>query len=100
MLIIAGSFAIDPSMRDQAMAAAREMMVETHKEPGCIDYTFSADLTNPARFYIFERWESQAALEKHFATPHMARFQQEFPKVGAHDFKFEKYTISGVGPVF
>jgi quinol monooxygenase YgiN len=100
MLIIAGSFGIDPGKRDEVMAAAREMMAETLKEPGCIAYTFSADLTDPGRFYVFERWESQAALEKHFATPHMARFQQVFPKVGARDLKFEKYTISAVGPVF
>ena len=100
MLIIGGSFAIDPEKRDQAMAAAREMMAETHKEPGCLAYTFSADLTDPSRFYVFERWESQAALDKHFTTPHMARFQQAAGQLGMRDAKFEKYTISAVGPVF
>jgi len=99
LLIIAGKFSIDPKHRDEALAAAREMMAETHKETGCHAYTFSADFSDPARIHLFERWESQGALEAHFATPHMARFQAAIGKFGVHDFDVQKYTISAVGPV-
>jgi quinol monooxygenase YgiN len=100
VLIIAGRFRIDPAKRDAAVAAANEMMAATLKEPGCHAYAFSADLGDPARFHLFERWESQAALEAHFATPHMARFQAALGGFGVHDFEVQKYAISGVGPVF
>ena len=99
MLIIAGKFSIDATQREAAVAAASEMMAETHKEKGCHAYTFSADFSDPARFHLFERWESQSALEAHFATPHMARFQAALGKFGVHDFEVQKYTISAVGPV-
>jgi quinol monooxygenase YgiN len=100
MLIIAGHFWIDPKSLDTARTAAAEMMSETRKEKGCLAYVFSADLSDPARFHIFERWESQSDLDAHFRTPHMARFQAVIGKLGVRDMDVKKYTISGVGPVF
>ena len=99
MLIIAGHIRIDPASHDAAVAAANEMMTETHKEKGCEAYTFSADFTDPGRFYLFERWESQSALDAHFTAPHMARFQAAFGKLGVREMDVKKYTVSGVGPV-
>jgi len=99
VLIIAGTFRIDPTQRETAVAAAREMMTETLKEKGCHAYAFSADFSDPARVHLFERWESQADLEAHFKTPHMARFQAAIGKLGVRDFEVQKYTISAVGPV-
>ena len=74
MIVIAGHVALDPARRDAAIAAAREMMRETRREPGCISYTFSADLDEPGRFRIFEEWEGDEALRAHFTSPHMARW--------------------------
>jgi len=30
---------------------------------GCLDFAIAADLIDPSRVNIFERWESQAAVE-------------------------------------
>lgn len=99
MLIIAGTFVIDEKQREAAIAAATAMMADTRKEQGCHAYTFSCDFADPARFHLFERWESQAALDAHFIAPHMARFQAELGKFGVREFAVQKYTISASGPV-
>ncbi len=99
MLIIAGTFRIDPTKREATVAAANEMMAETLKEKGCHAYAFTADFADPARVHLFERWESQADLEAHFKTPHMARLQAAMGTLGVSDFAVQKYTISAVGPV-
>ena len=99
MLIIAGHIRIDPASREAAIAAARAMMTETHKEKGCEAYTFSADFSDPGLFHLFERWESQTALDAHFKAPHMAAFQAAFGKLGVREMDVKKYTVSGVGPV-
>jgi quinol monooxygenase YgiN len=31
--------------------------------PGCLDFAITADLVDPGRIDIFERWETQAAVE-------------------------------------
>jgi quinol monooxygenase YgiN len=99
MIVIAGHVVLDPARREQAEAAAREMMCETRKEEGCISYTFSADLEQAGRFRIFEEWESDAALAAHFASPHMARFQQAVGGLGVREMKVQRYEVSQVAPL-
>ena len=99
MIVIAGHFVLDPSKREQAIAAAREMMSETRKEKGCISYTFSADLEEPGRFGIFEEWESEEALAAHFQAPHMARLQQAMGGLSVREMKVQRYEVAKVGPV-
>ena len=99
MIVIAGHVALDPARREPAIAAAREMMAETRKEPGCISYTFSADLDEPGRFRIFEEWESDEALASHFASPHMARFRQAVGGLGVREMAVQRYEVAKVGPL-
>lgn len=99
MIVIAGHVALDPAQREPAMAAAREMMGETRKEKGCISYSFSADLEEPGRFRIFEEWESDEALRAHFASPHMARFQQAVGGLGVREMAVQRYEVAKVGPL-
>lgn len=96
MLVIAGHVQIDPAMREQAIAAAVEMMEATRREEGCISYVISADLTDPGSFRIFEEWESAEALDAHFATPHMAKFQAAMGGFGVRELKVQRYEIAGV----
>ena len=99
MLIVAGEIEIDPARREDAIAAAREMMAATRQEAGCVQYAFSADLAEPGRFRIFEEWESQAALDAHFATPHMAAFQARVAGLGVRGMRIQKYEIARAGPL-
>ena len=99
MLVIAGTITIDPAQREPAIAAAKEMMAATLEEPGCISYTFSADLSDPGGFRIFEEWEDQAALDAHFQAPHMAAFQAKMGGFGVRGMEVQRYEIASVGPL-
>lgn len=99
MLIVAGEIEIDPARREEAIAAAREMMEATRREAGCVAYAFSADLADPGRFRIFEEWESQTALDAHFATPHMAAFQARVGGLGVRGMSLRKYQVASAGPL-
>lgn len=98
MLIIAGRIEIDPTQRDRAAEAARQMMEGSNAEPGCIEYTISADLRQDDLFHIFERWEDQAALDAHFKTPHMGVFQEAIKSV-VRGMKIHKYSAEAGGPL-
>jgi quinol monooxygenase YgiN len=99
MLVIAGTVAIDPANRTEAVAAAVAMMAATREEAGCISYTFSEDLEEPGRFRIFEEWESSDALAAHFEAPHMATFQKVVGALGVREMKVQRYEVGSVGPV-
>jgi quinol monooxygenase YgiN len=99
MPVIAGRIRIDAAKRDAATTAALEVMEATRREPGCISYTFSADLADDGLFHVFEEWESQEALDLHFRTPHMTRFQGQMGGFGVQDVQIQRYEIASVGPL-
>jgi quinol monooxygenase YgiN len=74
MLVINGVLTIDPSRRDDLVAAAIAMQRASQAEDGCLHYVFTADLERDDVFHIAEKWVDQAALDRHFATAHMADF--------------------------
>ena len=39
-------------------------------EPGCLQYDVHRDRDDPNRFFLFERYVDEAALEAHGASPH------------------------------
>ena len=63
MLIIAGHIEVDPDDRDEAVAVMRDLVTRARDIPGCLDLAATADLIDPGRVNIFERRESQEALE-------------------------------------
>lgn len=44
----------------------------TRTEEGCINYDLHQSITNPCEFVFYENWTSQAALDAHLKTPHIA----------------------------
>jgi quinol monooxygenase YgiN len=68
MVIVGGTFEVEPSQRGQFIASRDEMMRTSRGEPGCLEYVFCADPIEPSRVVLFERWESQEALDDHLAA--------------------------------
>ncbi|HET6963561.1 MAG TPA: putative quinol monooxygenase [Acidimicrobiales bacterium] len=67
MLVVGGTFDVEPSDRDAFIAARHDSMRTSRQEKGCLEYTFAADPIDPGRVILFERWESQEALDAHLA---------------------------------
>jgi quinol monooxygenase YgiN len=77
-------------------AAITEMENASRAEAGCIDYTFSVEISNPNMVRVTECWESLEVLQAHFVTPHMAVFQEAIaahPPVNMDVKFFEAETI-------
>ncbi len=76
MIIVNAKIVADPATIDAMREAIAVMETASRAEDGCDDYTFSVELNDPACMRITESWHSMDALAAHFATPHMAAFQQ------------------------
>jgi quinol monooxygenase YgiN len=63
MVIVAGHIVVDPQERDDYLSGCVEVVRQARRAAGCLDFALSADLVDPGRVNIFERWESQAAVE-------------------------------------
>jgi quinol monooxygenase YgiN len=63
VVIVAGHVMVDPQDRDDYLSGCVEVVRQARRAPGCLDFALSADLLEPGRVNIFERWESQSAVE-------------------------------------
>lgn len=63
MVIVAGHLIVAPEVRDGYLAGCADVVRQARRVPGCLDFAITADLLDPARINIFERWNSQDAVE-------------------------------------
>jgi quinol monooxygenase YgiN len=63
MVIVAGHLVLDPRQRETYLEGCRDVVDQARRAPGCLDFAVTADLLDSSRVDIFERWESQAAVD-------------------------------------
>ena len=63
MVIVAGHITVDPEQRESYLAGCMTVVEKARRADGCLDFAITADLIDPGRVNIFERWESQAAVK-------------------------------------
>ncbi len=64
MVIVAGHLTVEPQQRESYLAGCVSIIEQARRAGGCLDFAVCADLVDPGRVNIFERWDSQEALEK------------------------------------
>ena len=63
MIIVAGHLIVDSDTRRAYLARCVPVVEQARRSQGCQDFRLSADLVDPDRINIFERWASQEALD-------------------------------------
>ncbi|WP_428910251.1 putative quinol monooxygenase [Niallia sp. Krafla_26] len=58
---------------EKYMSLAREVVLETRKEKGCIMYTYHQDIHDPTILTTIEEWENEEALQQHNQSEHVRR---------------------------
>jgi quinol monooxygenase YgiN len=91
MLIIAGWLRVDPETRDSYLDGCAAVVRQARNAPGCLDFALTADLLDPGRIDVYERWESDEQLQA---------FRGSGPDAGQvtqiRDAEVRKYRISVV----
>ena len=94
MLIITGHIAMDPDKIDGATPHLVAHMEATRAEEGCLDYVLNPDPSRPGVVSIFERWETQEAVDAHIRAPHIAEFQSKVAGFGVTGMSVTSYEAA------
>ena len=65
MVIVAGHVTVEPQQRESYLAGCVSIVERARGAAGCLDFAITADLIDPGRVNLFERWESQAAVKSY-----------------------------------
>jgi quinol monooxygenase YgiN len=63
MVSVAGHITVGPHQRESYLAGCVSVVEQARPAAGCLDVAIAADLIDPGRVNLFERCESQAAVE-------------------------------------
>ena len=95
MPIVAGHSEVDPDDRDEAVAVMRDPVTRARDARRCPDVAITADSVDPGRVNVFERRESQAALETVYSSSPDTEQRPAMLTVSV-----QEYDIADVRPVF
>lgn len=99
MLIVLAKAKVGAAAMDAAVAAIADMVAASNAESGCIAYAFTQDVLEPGVLHIVEKWQDEAALAAHFATPHMAAFGAAIGSLDFQVIEAVKYHADDGAPV-
>lgn len=92
MLVIIGSIRIPPANLTKARAVMARMIEASRAEAGCLAYWYAEDVLEPGLIRVAEAWNDQAALDRHFASPHIAAWRATWPELGITDRQLVEYS--------
>lgn len=83
MVVLAVTWMAKQGRETEVAAIFAKLSEESRKEPGCLMFVAHRHKTDPRRFFIYEQYKDDAALEAHRASPHFLQFvKKDLPKVG------------------
>ncbi|WBB58878.1 antibiotic biosynthesis monooxygenase [Streptomyces sp. WMMC500] len=91
MIIIAGTLRVEPADRDGYLAGCADVVAQARRAAGCLDFALSADLVEPDRINVYERWETDEDLLRFRGTG-----PDDDQSARILDAEVRKYRISGV----
>ena len=80
MIVLNAKIETNPGAAAALKDAVAAMEKASRAEPGCIEYVFSTEMSNPTNIRIIEHWMDLDALKLHFTLPHMAAFNEAVRK--------------------
>ncbi len=83
MVVLAGKWMAKAGRENEMAGIFSRLTEESRKEPGCIVYQVHRHKTEARRFFIYEQYKDDAALEAHRAASHFLQYaKKELPKLG------------------
>jgi (4S)-4-hydroxy-5-phosphonooxypentane-2,3-dione isomerase len=77
MVVLAVTWMAKTGREAEAAAILEKLTVESRKEPGCVMYQVHKHKTDPRRFFIYEQYKDDAALEAHRNAPHFLQLAKK-----------------------
>lgn len=84
-----------PQTRAALQAALTAMLAPTRQEPGCLRYELTVNTANPDEFVMLEEWRSEADMQRHLQTPHVAELLAKAPALVAAPPDIRSYRVLG-----
>jgi len=82
MVVLAVTWVAKSGREHEVTELLSKLTSESRHEPGCITYQVHRHRTEPRRFFIYEQYKDDAALEAHRTAPYFLQYaKKELPRI-------------------
>lgn len=82
MVVLAVTWMAKVGREPEVATVFAKLTEESRKEPGCSMFQVHRHKTEPRRFFIYEQYKDETALEAHRVSPHFLQFaKKDLPKI-------------------
>jgi quinol monooxygenase YgiN len=82
MVVLAVTWMAKAGREAEVASIFSKLSEESRKEPGCAMFQVHKHRTEPRRFFIYEQYKDDAALESHRTSPHFLQYvKKDLPKI-------------------
>ena len=99
MIVVAGYLRLRPGTFDRLSTHMEVMIAASRAEKGCHAYSYGRDVIDPDTIRVFELWNSQDDLDRHFATAHLKAWRQALADAGIESRELSAYTAGVSRPL-
>jgi quinol monooxygenase YgiN len=93
MLLIVGTVRLPPQKLPSARSVMRRMIESSRAEDGCEEYSYAEDVLEAGLIHVKEMWRDQVALDRHFASEHLAQWRATWQELGIGDRNLRCYEV-------
>ena len=76
MIVVAATLTSVEGKGDELEQECRKLVPKVLKDPGTIAYVVHRGVDNPAKFFIYEKYENGDAIKHHGSTEHFKEFSK------------------------
>jgi len=101
LVVVEAKIVVEAAARDALVAQSQPVQQATREEePGCIVYCFAADPVHDDRIQVYELWESEDALQEHFAHPNYTQMLQLLGSGGLVSAESRKHRVDRTAEIY
>jgi quinol monooxygenase YgiN len=74
MIVLKVDMLVKPGAQERCRELIHILQENTRKEPGCVQYVGHQSTENPCRFFFYEVYKDEAALQAHRDAPYFKQY--------------------------
>ena len=74
MLVLVVTWMAHEGRESEVAEIFTKLQTASRQEPGCLGYTVHRHTSDPRRFFIYEQYRDEAALQAHRDSPHFQEY--------------------------
>ena len=93
MLLVVGNVRLPAQNMERARPIMKRMADYSRAEEGCAEYIYAEDVFDPGLIHVREMWTDEIALERHFASAHLAEWRAAWSSLGIGQRVLRVYDV-------